>query len=226
MLQLDDRKVQQELDVAEGKYDAAKAKAEDDINIRYAIAAAAVAKAEYEVNVKANKEVPGRVPHVKLNELFLKCKETELAIEKATLDRRLPAKRPRSPRPKSRPAKVMVDRHKLLSPIGGEVVDIRAPQGRVRAAHAERVIHVVKLDSLWVEGDVPRRQARTGRFRGTKADVITETGIRLPDKIVFVDPNTQLGGKFKVRAQVENVKLPNGDWLLYPSDQKLTIVVK
>ena len=58
LLQLDDRKAQKELEVAEAKYEAAMAKANDDINIRYAVAAAAVAKAEYEVNKKANERRP------------------------------------------------------------------------------------------------------------------------------------------------------------------------
>ena len=62
-----------------------------------------MAEAEYEVNEKANDEFPAG-PQVRINELFLKCKETELAIEKAKLDQQAsPAKRPRSPRPKSTP---------------------------------------------------------------------------------------------------------------------------
>ena len=55
--------------MAEAKYKAAKAKADDDINIRYAIAAADVAKAEYDSQRKANDDVPGSVPQVKMNEL-------------------------------------------------------------------------------------------------------------------------------------------------------------
>ena len=46
---------------AEARYNVAKAKAEDDINVRYAIAAAEVAKAEYEVNKMANDHVSGSV---------------------------------------------------------------------------------------------------------------------------------------------------------------------
>ena len=55
----------------------------------YAIAAVAVAKAEYEVNKKASENVPGSVSQIQLNELLLKCKEFELAIEKARLDQRI-----------------------------------------------------------------------------------------------------------------------------------------
>ena len=146
MLQLDDRKAQAELDVAEAKYEAAKTKAEaDDINVRYAKAAAAVAKAEYEVNLKANADVPGSVPQVRLNELLLKCTETELAIEKAKLDQKVADEEAKVAKAEVEAAKVMVERHKVVSPIAGVVVDIRAHKGEaVQPAQA---------------GD-PRRQAR------------------------------------------------------------------
>ena len=71
----------------------AKAKAEDDINVRYAIASAAVAKAEYEVNQKASEKHVGSVLTQRLSELMLKCKEYDLAVEKARLDLRIAERR-------------------------------------------------------------------------------------------------------------------------------------
>ncbi len=221
VLQLDDRKAVAEQDVAQAKYDAAKAKAEDDINIRYAIAAAAVAKAEYEVNVKANKEVPGAVPQVKLSELFLKCKETELAIEKATLDRKVAGEEAKVAKAEIEAAKVMVDRHKLLSPIGGVVVDIRAHKGE-SVQPTQAVIRVVKLDSLWVEGTVPAAKFARAELdkRDVTVDVVIAHGEKksLPGKIIFVKPLTEPGGSYIVRALVENRKV-DGSWLLYQGMQ-------
>ena len=76
-------------EVAKAKYEAARAEAEDDINVRYIIASAAVAKAEYEVIKKASDKAPGSVPPERLDELLLKCKEYDLAVEKARLDQRI-----------------------------------------------------------------------------------------------------------------------------------------
>ena len=221
LLQLDDRKAQREQEVAEAKYDAAKAKAKDDINIRYAVAAAAVAKAEYEVNKKANADVPGSVPQVRLNELFLKCKETELAIEKARLDRSIAAEEAKVAKAEVEAAKVMVDRHKVLSPIAGVVVDIRAHKGEAVQPSP---------------GGDPRRQTRqpvgrrqrarrqvcAGRTRKAHVtvDVVITRGEKksLPGKIIFVKPLTDTGDTYMVRAKVENRKV-NGSWLLSPGMQ-------
>jgi beta-lactamase regulating signal transducer with metallopeptidase domain len=87
----DDRKAQRELQMieAEARYNVAKARAEDDINVRYAVAAAEVAKADYEISKKAHDAAPTSVSQERLNELLLKCTEAELAIEKTKLDQRI-----------------------------------------------------------------------------------------------------------------------------------------
>ena len=59
-------------------------------------------------------------------------------------------------------AKVMVERHKVLSPIAGVVVDIRTHKGEA-VQPTQPVIRVVSSTRLWVEGHVHRRQVRTGR---------------------------------------------------------------
>jgi hypothetical protein len=75
-------------DIAEAKYIAARAKADNDINVRYAMAAAAVTKKEYDYNVDAEKQVPGAIPKAKLEELSLRCKEADLVLEKANYQHR------------------------------------------------------------------------------------------------------------------------------------------
>ena len=141
------------------------------------MAAAAVAKAEYEVNKKANDDVPGSVPQVQLNELFLKCKETELAIEKANLDRKVAGEEAKVAKAEVEAAKVMVDRHKVLSPMAGVVVDVRAHKGEA-VQPTQAVIRVVKLDSLWVEGNVPAAKFARSELDGrdVTVDVVITRG--------------------------------------------------
>jgi hypothetical protein len=108
----DDRTAQLELDVAEAKYNAAKVKAEDDINVRYTIAAAEVAKAEYDVNRKANDVVTGSVPRERIDGLLLECKEADLAIEKAKRDQRIAGE-------EAKVAKAVFERAKRAAAEGG-----------------------------------------------------------------------------------------------------------
>ncbi|MGA2254800.1 MAG: hypothetical protein ABSG53_09075, partial [Thermoguttaceae bacterium] len=89
----DDSKARRELEMAkaEAKYNEAIAKAQDEIDVRYATAVAETAKAEYLVNKKASEDVPGSVPKKRLNELSLKCKEAYVAVEKAWDDQLIAA---------------------------------------------------------------------------------------------------------------------------------------
>ena len=221
LMQLDDRKAEKELEVATAKYEAALAKAKDDINIRYAKAAADVAKAEYNVNKEANDQVHGSVPKVRLSELFLKCKETELAIEKATLDQTVAAAEAKVAQAEVGAARVMVDLHKLVSPIAGVVVDIRAHKGEA-VQPSQAVIHVVKLTSLWVQGNVPAARFARAELEGKKVmvDVVITRGEKrsLPGEVVFARPLTDTGDSYMVRAKVANQEL-NGSWLLSPGMQ-------
>ena len=85
----DDSKARPELAVAEAKYKAALAKAEDDVNVRYAMAVAEVAKAEYQREKKAFDSGLPAVSYETLSEMSLKCKECDLAVEKAKLEQRI-----------------------------------------------------------------------------------------------------------------------------------------
>ncbi len=221
LLQLDDRKAQREKDVAQAKYEAAKAKAEDDINIRYAIAAEKVARAEYNVNVEANKKVPQSVPQVRLSELFLKCNETALAIEKARLDRTVAEAEARTAKAEVEEAKVMVDLLRLVSPIAGVVTDIRAHKGEA-VQPSQAVIRVINLSTLWVQGDVPAAKYARAELEGrpVAVNVVITLGGKsearpFPGKVIYVKPLNESGDTYMVRAKVANQKA-NGSWLLYP----------
>ena len=115
-------------------------------------------------------------------------------------------------------AKVMVDRHKVLSPIAGEVVEIRAHKGEA-VQPGQAVIQVVNLDSLWVEGRVPAAKFARAELEGqdVAVDVVITRGEKrsLPGKVIFVKPLTDTGDTYMVRAKVENRKV-SGSWLLSP----------
>ena len=103
----------------------------------------------------------------------------------------------------------MVDRHKVLSPIAGVVVDIRAHKGEA-VQPTQAVIRVVRLDSLWVEGNVSAARFARAELDGrpvTVDVVITrDEKASLPGKVIFVKPLTDTGDSYMVRAKVENRK--------------------
>jgi multidrug resistance efflux pump len=221
LLQLDDSKAQQELKVAEAKLAAARIKADDDINIRYAKAAADVAKKDLERNQQSNHDVPGSVPRGKIDELELKCTETTLAIQKATHDRSIADAEAGVAQAEVNATKVMIDLLKVYSPVDGVVVDLRAHKGEA-VSPTTPVMHVVRLDKLWVEGQVPAADFARGELENqpVTVEVATPHGRKfaVQGKIVFVKPLTDTGGSYMVRAEVQREK-PDDPWPLSPGMQ-------
>ncbi len=228
LLQLDDSKVQKELLVAKSKQEAAEAKHRAaDINVKYARAAKEVADQEYKVNKEANDKMAGSVPKVRMTELLLKCVETSLAIEKADSDKEVAEDEAKVAAAEVAAAEVMIQRHKVLSPLTGEVDTVRAHKGEA-VQPTQAVIRVIKLDSVWVEA----REVPAGRFtrseldgRDVMVDFMITRGAKqsLPGKITYVrsitDSGTDVYGTYMVRAEVKNAKLPHDQWLLHPGMQ-------
>jgi multidrug resistance efflux pump len=222
LVQLNASKAKAELNVAEAKLHAATTKAKaSDINVKYANAAEKVADAELQVNNKANQNYPGSVPWVRINELGLKCTETKLAITKAESDREIADEEAKVAKAEVDAADVMVKRHEIRSPVDGVVVEIRAHKGEA-VQPTQAVIHVVKLDSLWVEGFVPAKDFARSQLEGQDVTIDVDVAAKLKStlrgKIIFVKPLTETGERYMVRARVENRKV-SGSWLLTPGTQ-------
>lgn len=222
LVQLEDGKAQAELDVAVAKYHSAETKSQAaKINVEYATSANAVANQDYKVSQAANNNVKGSIPQVTMNEKYLKCEETRLSILKANSDRDVAAEDAKVAAAEVAAARLMVERHKILSPLAGEVVDIRKHKGE-SVQPTEAAIRIVRLDSLWVQGNVLAANYPRGELDGQ--DVTVEVVVAghptqsLPGKVIFVKPLTDTGGTYMVRAKVENRKV-NGSWLLFPGMQ-------
>jgi multidrug resistance efflux pump len=206
VLQLDDTKARQELNVAKAKLHAAQVKASDTVNERYATAAAATAAKELEYNQKANIDVPKTVPKAKIEELVLKCKETELAIEKAVHERIVAEAEMGIAAAEVKAMETAIELLEVKSPISGEVVEVGVHEGEAVQPGQPGVLHIVGLDRLWVQGPVSAsavdrnqltRQPVTVEFETSPGHKITAHG-----EVVFVSPLNDLGGTYQVRAEI------------------------
>jgi len=220
LLQLDDSKVQQDLNVAKSKFQAADAKFKAaDINVEYARAAKKVADADLEISKGANKEVGRSIPLAKIHEQELKCTETELAITKANSDKSIAEKEANVATAEVAAAEVMVARHKVVSPIAGEVIDVKVHVGET-VQPTQPVIRIVNLESLWVQGNVDGSEFARAELEGQDVTVTFsipphKEKVSLAGKVIFVKPTTDSDNLYMVRAKVENRKV-NNSWLLYP----------
>jgi multidrug efflux pump subunit AcrA (membrane-fusion protein) len=218
LAQFDDRQPRLDKLAAELQRDAALAKAQDDIEVRYAEAAFAVANAELERALAIDRKNAGSVTQQEIQKLQLAKRRDELQIERSKLEMRVAKMNADVHQAGVKSADDAVARRQILSPLAGVVVTLFHEKGEWVAA-GDPVVQVIRIDRLRVEGflnadeispeevagravsvEVPLTGGRTGRFAG---------------QIVFISPLVQAGNKYRVRAEVEN-RTENGNPLLRP----------
>ena len=200
----------------------AQAKAESDVDVRYAVAAEQVAKAEYDKANESNNRVPGSVTRVELDRLQLTWKRGELQIEQAQVERKLATMAVQSQEVDIAAAEDAINRRKILAPLDGVVVRVYPHLGEWMQP-GDPLARVVRADRLRVEGFVAAARFDPDKVRDrpvtvevTLADERVET---FKGRIVFTSPIVESGGEYLVWAEVENRQLEAGhpeEWMLRP----------
>jgi len=207
LAQIDDQQPRLDKMAAELERDAALAKAQDDIEVRYAEAAFAVAGAELERAQAIERKSPGGVTQQEIQKLQLAKQRDDLQIERSKLEMRVARMNADVHQAAVKSADNAVGRRQILSPLAGVVVTIFHEQGEWVAA-GEPVLQVIRIDRLRVEGFVNAHEVGPEEVanRPVTVDVQIAGGrtARFSGKIVFVSPLVQAGDKYRVRAEVEN----------------------
>ncbi len=200
----------------------AQAKAESDVDVRYAVAAEQVAKAEYDKANESNKRVPGSVTRVELDRLQLTWKRGELQIEQAEVERKLAVMAVQSQEVDIAAAENAIDRRKILSPLGGVVVRVFPHLGEWLQP-GDPLARVVRTDRLRVEGFVDASRFDPDKVRDrpvtVKVTLADERVEMFTGRVVFTSPIVESGGEYLVWAEVENRQLEDGhpeEWMLRP----------
>ena len=218
LAQIDDQQPQVDKMAAELQRDAALAKAQDDIEVRYAEAAFAVASAELERAVSIDRKSPGGVTQQEIQKLQLAKHRDELQIERSRLERRVAKMNADVHQAAVQSAVHAVARRQIVSPLAGVVVNILHEKGEWVAA-GEPVLQVVRIDRLRVEGFLNATEIGpeevTGRPVVVEVQLVGGHTARFSGNVVFVSPLVQAGDKYRVRAEVEN-RTENGSPLLKP----------
>ena len=145
-----------------------------------------LAKAEYEVIKKASDKAPGSVPPERLDELLLKCKEYDLAVEKARLDQRIATEEAKIARaefeatklPDDRKAQADLDvakaeaRYNVAKAKAEDDINVRYAIAAAEVAKAEYEVN--KMANDHVSGSVSTERLNELRLRVTVADLAVE----------------------------------------------------
>lgn len=218
LAQIDDRKVRMAENVARYELEAAKAEAENNVNVRYAQAAADVAGAEYQQAMEANRKMPNTHPQAELRRLLLEHRKFSLQIEQSEHELNLAGLTTKVKEAQLEAASTDVDRRKIRAPIDGIVVKRYRRVGEwVRPG--DPLLRLVRADHLRIEGYLDATKISPSEV----ADQPVTITVQLPNgrhesfpgKIVFVNPLVEAGMQFLVYAEVTN-RQENGYWLLRP----------
>ena len=115
-------------------------------------------------------------------------------------------------------ADIALARRQIVSPVDGEVVTVFHERQEWVSA-GEPVLQVVRMDRLRVEGFVLASEVNVSEIAG--GNVVVDVQLargrkeRFAGKVVFISPLVTSGGKYRVRAEVENRREQN-QWLLRP----------
>jgi macrolide-specific efflux system membrane fusion protein len=218
LAQIDDRQPRLDKLAAELQRGAALAKAQDDIEVRYAEAALAVATAKLERALTIDRKSPGGVTQQEIQELQLAKRRDELQIERSKLEMHVAKMNADVHDAAVRSADEAVARRQIVSPIDGVVVTLFHEKGEWVAA-GEAVVQVIRIDRLRVEGFLSATEVGPEEVAGRAVTVEVELAggrtARLPGKIVYISPLVQAGNSYRVRAEVEN-RTENNSPLLRP----------
>jgi multidrug efflux pump subunit AcrA (membrane-fusion protein) len=216
--QLDDRQARIRKLAAELERDAALARAEDDIEIRYAIAAYQVADAELVQNLEINRRSPGTVPDAEIRRLRLIKHRAELQVGRSRLDQKIARMNADVHQVAVEAAEDEIQRRQIVAPFDGMVVEVFR-QRSDWVSVSEATVRVTRIDRLRVDGFLDAKQVNpedisdqvveieVERAHGEKASFI--------GRVVFVSPLLQAGARYRVRAEVENKRV-DGHWILRP----------
>ena len=215
---IDDNQPQMERRKAKAEHDQAVAKAESDVDVRYAVAAEKVAQIEFEKAAESDRKVPGSVTRVELNRLQLNEQKSELQIEQAQLEKKVSGLAAVSKGVEVDAAENSIERRLIKAPLDGMVVQIFPHQGEWMQP-GDPLARVVRTDKLRVEGYVDSTRWNPEQVRDRPVTVeVTLAGSRreqFKGRIMFTSPIVESGGDYRVFAEVENRQEPGSpNWLL------------
>jgi multidrug resistance efflux pump len=230
MVRIDDKMAQKQYANATAEYNAAKQKADSDIDIQVAEAARDTSWFEYQKNLLANqggadgkggivKGVPGAVTQVDIEHSKYQWIHAKLAIDQYKNEKIVNTYTADAKKAEMESAEEAIRRRKVCAPFPGVVEKIMPHIGEW-VKPGDTVVRLIRMDHLKVEGYLKvTADYNPGDVmnRPVTVKVVLAKGREesFPGKIVYVDPEVKSLREYMVRAEVDN-RQENGQWLLRP----------
>jgi len=218
LAQIDDREPQLRKQAANLELKAARERATNKADLDYAEAEYALAKAEYDHAVYLNQKKAGTITRADLRRRKLAMVQAYTNIEKVKQQQRVALLSADVNIERVKAAENEIARRKVTSPLKGIVIAVYRKPGEY-VQRGDVVARVVQMDRLRVEGFVQLTDYNASEIAGRPVTVVVELArgekAAFDGEIVFVDPLVKAGGKYRVRAEVDNRQIGR-QWLLRP----------
>jgi multidrug resistance efflux pump len=219
LARIDDSLGQLRLETARTKLEAARQKANSDIDIRAAQNALEIADRERRTNYGLYSK--GSLPKQEYDRSALQAKQAELQLEQAQRDQEATLKDVQIEELNVHAASDSIQRHRIQSPIHGNVLELYKQAGEWVNA-GDNVMRVARMDRLYVQGlleaSLYNPHEIQGRVVTVTATLAHEQQVEFTGHIVFVALEKNSSRYYSVRAEVENLQV-DGHWLLLANEE-------
>ena len=188
----------------------ARERAANDVNIRFANKSVEVAKAELRRSEESLQKYPKSVSESEMDRLRLVVERSVLEVEQAEHEFRITVLNLKLKENDHRAAEEKVNRHQIVAPSSGVVVQVNRRRGEW-VEPGEEVVRILRLDRLRVEGFLNARYLSPDveNWRVTLTiDLPDEPGAEFPGKIVFVSPEIDpVNSQVSIWVEIDNESL-------------------
>lgn len=218
LAQIDDEQSKLEMNAARAEREAAEAKGDSDVDVRFATATHLVAEAEHRKGVEANLKVADALSDTEIDRLKLAADQALLRIEASKHEQKLKGLDSKVFGAKEELAKLDVRRRQVTAPIPSIVAERFVRVGEW-IEPGKPIVRLVKLERLRVEMFVRVADRLPSELFGrpvtVQAVLARNRRESFAGRVTFVSPLVQPGGDYRVWAEVDN-RLEGDQWLLRP----------
>jgi macrolide-specific efflux system membrane fusion protein len=206
LAQVDDQVPRLAADAAKAKYDIARAKATNDVKIRYAQKALEVSEAELRRSTESIQKFAKSVSQSQLDVEQLTVQKNRLESEQAEHDQAISVLEMKAQETELNAAKAEIARRRIVAPFDGSIVQVYLRKGEW-AEPGQKALRIVNTDRLKAEGFI-RAEDATAVSTGAIVELVVELAGKpqaFAGKIAFVSPEVDpITGQVRVWAEIEN----------------------
>lgn len=203
---VEDDKPRMDLKRSQVELEIAQAESESDVPLKIAEKAFKVSQAEYRRASEAHERFPDAVSQTQLDRLKFLTEKSSLEIEEAKRQIQINKLKTNLKQAEVETTDLNVRRRKILAPLAGMVVEVHKHPGEW-VEPGDPVLRIVQLNPLRAETFLKAKQFGLD-IVGTPVTFVAnlpgEPNKKFSGKIVFANPEVEVDGQFRVRAEIEN----------------------